>query len=233
VRGGGGNSWARRDLSNVPPVGSAQPGWHGYNPKSRTDEELDRDIDPALRAGETPAQALARVRAAEAEVMARADNVYKALGDGPPKINIRDNDAANPDAHTLERHGPQIPLDAPSGVASLKSRVKGEAPWPKKENFSYRWINESIMNRVVNDYLRDNWTKIRSELALNKEYRKTFKSDGGAVGEGFYNKNYGMKKDPLPVYSQTNIVTIFLKLTTDRGPPEIRVITAFPNGRGH
>jgi hypothetical protein len=53
------------------------------------------------------------------------------------------------------------------------------------------------------------------------------------VGEGFYNKNFGTNKDPLPVYSKTNIVTIFLKLTTDRGPPSLRVVTAFPNGRGH
>jgi hypothetical protein len=88
------------------------------------------------------------------------------------------------------------------------------------------------MNGVVNDYLRNHWDEIRSDLALTGRHEKTF-DQGKAVGEGFYNANFGRNADPKPIYSKTSIVTITLELAPSRGPPVIRVVRAFPNGRGH
>jgi hypothetical protein len=231
----GRGSAGRPDLSGVPPVGAPRPVARAYDPTARTSDELDGDLDSTPRPSETPAEAQARVRAADAELIRRAVDVYEAFGDTAPKINIRANDAVHAAAHTIERHGPRIPLrpeDAAAGVRTLKGRILGDAPWTRPENFSYRWVDESTMNRVVNDYLRNNWKEIRSDLALHGFHKKTFDA-GKSVGEGFRNANYGKQAPPLPVYSRTSIVTVVLERAPSRGPPGFQVITAYPNGRGH
>jgi hypothetical protein len=167
--------------------------------------------------------------------MTRAVNVYERLGDTPPRIDIHANDLAYEDAHTLDRHGPQIPLrrdDAPDAEKTLDERLKDDSPWNNTQNFSFRWIDEPTMHRVVNDFLRNNWAEIRPELALHGSYKKTF-DHGHVVGEGFYNANIGLNVDPHPVYWRTSFVTIYLRATRGRGPPEFRIVTAYPNGRGH
>ena len=146
------------------------------------------------------------------------------------------NDNANPGAaHTIERHGPEIPLgrgDAvPPGSRTIEGRIHGDPPWGTPQNFSYRWIDEPTMNQVVNDYLRKNWEAVRSDLALNGRHEATF-DHGNLTGEGFHNSNYSQPGPPNPIYSRTSIVTITLDLVPGSSPPTFRIIRAFPNGRG-
>ena len=160
--------------------------------------------------------------------------VHDALGEQPPRINIRAHEAETPGAHTIERHGPDIPLkrgDAPAGARTIEGRITGDPPWGDPANFSYKWIDEPTMNRVVNEHLRANWEKIRSDVAVNGRYEATF-NQGNLVGEGFFNQSFGTPEPARPVFSQTSTVTITIDLAPGRNPPAIRIIRAFPNGRG-
>jgi hypothetical protein len=205
-----------------------------YEPTARTDEQLAMDRDPTPRPGETADQAQARSRAAEAEMAVReAVQRYDALGDRPPRVNVRAQEAAN-GGHTIERHAPDIPLrrgDAPAGARTVEGRIYGDPPWGDPQNFSYKWIDEPTMNRVVNNYLRNNWEAIRSDLALNGRHEATFDS-GNLAGEGFSNSSFGTPNPPNAVYSRTSVVTITLELILGRTPAAFRILRAFPNGRG-
>ena len=207
-----------------------------YDPKTRTVEQLALDRDPTPRAGETPEQAQARAQAAQAELAVReAVRVHDALGERPPRMNMRAHEAENPgQAHTIERHGPDMPLkrgDAPAGGRTVEGRIYGDPPWPEGQNFSYKWIDEATMNRVVNEHLSSNWEKIRSDLAVNGRYEATF-NQGNLTGEGFHNASYGTPNAPRAVYGQTSMVTITMEMIPGRNPPAFRIIRAFPNGRG-
>lgn len=219
----------------VPQQGApAGPGTSGparaYDPTMRTTRELALDRNPAPRPGETAAEAQARAADAEVEFAVR---VYDALGEQPGKMNVGANDAAHPGvAHTIDRHGPQVPLrrsGVPAGTRTLEGRIYGDAPWGNPANYSYRWISESTMNRAVNDYVSNNWNAIRSDLALSGRHQKTFDYHN-VVGEGFYNANVGNPGPRRAVYSRTSHVTITLELPAGGGAPII--VRAFPNGRG-
>lgn len=211
-----------------------------YNPARRTDAELQTDLDTTLRTGETQQQADYRTRAAQAEIELRAVmQTYNGLGEVPPRINIAANDAAHHSdgAHTLERHGPNVPVsitDAPAGQRTIEGRVYGDAPWPRAENYSYRWIDEATMNRTVNDYIRSNWNQIRSELVLsqNGQYDVTFDA-GHLVGEGYYNGNQTVPGAPRQaVPHRTSFVTMTIELIPGN-PPSFFIGRAFPAGRGY
>ena len=154
--------------------------------------------------------------------VARVMRVYNALGDEPPKVNMAKNDAAYTDAHTLERHGPDIPLErgsAPVGDRTIEGRIYGDEPWrtpgppppDKPDNYSYKWKDASTMNRTVNDYLQNNWEQVRSDIALNGGHDATFNT-GHAVGEGYSNSSYHTSNPPNAVYGQTSMVTITIDL---------------------
>jgi hypothetical protein len=218
------------------PGGAAQPAPGAYDATTRTADQLALDRDATPRVGETVEQAQARSQAAAAEIALReAVRIYDALGDRPPRVDVRANDAANPGpAHTIERHGPEIPLeqgDAPAGSRTVEGRIYGDPPWAEPANFSYKWMDEATMNEVVNNYLRNNWETVRSDLAMNARHEATF-NNGQLAGEGFYNSNYGTPNPPNAVYSQTSIVTITLELIPGSNPPAFRIVRTFPNGRG-
>jgi hypothetical protein len=207
-----------------------------YDPVGRTDAELQGDTNPVARAGETPDEAQARAQAANQEVVRRATATYDALGERPPRINVAANDAANAGngAHTIERHGPNVTLrraGAPPGTRTIEGRIMGDPPWGDPANFSYRWLNEPVMNRVINEYIRGNWDAIRSDLALDGVHEATF-DQGNAVGEGFYNSNQGGMGPRNPVYHVTSNVTITIRMVPGSNPPAIYVVRAYPAGRG-
>ena len=207
-----------------------------YDPATRTDAELITDRDPVPRAGETAEQAQGRTRAAEAEIeLRRAMGVYNSLGDRPPRIDMRANDAAHPnEAHTFERHGPDIPLHragAPPGTRTIEGRIFGDPPWPNRQNASYRWVDEATLNRVVNEYFRNNWDTIRSDLATEGVHERTF-DRGSLTGEGFSNANQGTPNPPVSVEGRTSMVTITIELVPGSNPPVLRIVRTFPNGRG-
>jgi hypothetical protein len=181
-----------------------------------------------------------RARAADAELLRRAPEIIDALGENPRRVNPRLEDVVRePDgAHTTGangRHGADFPLrrvDNPGGNR-IEGRLFGDPPWRRAERASMRWLSDSIMVRVINEYLRANWDQIRIDLALNGEHE-----DGGgagsAIGEGFVNS--GTLAAPQPTFSVSSLFTIRLRLLP--GPPvDFFVVTgsrrrwAYPRSR--
>ena len=201
-----------------------------YDPKTRTDGQLAKDTNPTSRANETPAQAQARVRAALIEVARRA--ILNLLGVKPPKINLAQNDAnfRGAGAHTLDRHGWQLTLQ------DLMDRVLGQGRWTKRENFSYKWVDESTANRIVNEYIQEHWEAIRQAIAQSGRY-EDFWNSGNKTGEGYYNENYMSQQSgasttalpPKPVFGETSWVK--LRLEFDKNTKQIFIVTAFPMGK--
>ena len=208
-----------------------------YSVAGRTDAQLRLDLDPTPLPGETPALAAERVNAARAEIELRATmNIYEGLGERPPGFEIRGHDAANRanGAHTIERHGSDIPLrkgDAPPGSATVQGRVHGDPPWGNPQNWSYKWTNDATMNRVVNDYVSRNWEAIRSDVATGRPHEAHF-NVGNAVGEGFYNSGMMGTGPRVSVYHRTSYVTITIELVPGSVPPRVFVVRVFPRGRG-
>jgi hypothetical protein len=75
----------------------------GYDPTARSFAELQGDRNPALRPGETPAQAR-RARAAEDEILRRAPDTIDALGKSPRRVNPR-TDGPDQDRSCTQRRG--------------------------------------------------------------------------------------------------------------------------------
>jgi len=147
-------------------------------------------------------------------------------------VRVNDTQYAGNGAHTIERHGPDVPLsqaDAP-GQRTIEGRIYGDPPWANAENYSYRWLNESTMNRTLNEYIQINWDNIRTDLAFEEVHKKTFDA-GALVGEGFYNINQGGFGPRKAVYGQTSSVSITIRLVPGN-PPSFYIVTAFPSGRG-
>lgn len=91
-----------------------------------------------------------------------------------------------------------------------------------------KWLNDSTMVRVINDYLRANWDQIKTDLALNGEHNGGL-DVGNAVGEGFVNT--GTAVAPNPVFSVTSLVRIAIRFVPGT-PPDFYIITAFPAPMG-
>ena len=71
--------------------------------------------------------------------VAHAMRVYGQLGADPPKIDVALNDAAHPRAHTMERHGPDVPLRQQPDVQTIEGRIYGDHGWGQPENQSFKW----------------------------------------------------------------------------------------------
>ena len=201
-----------------------------YNPAVRTGAELIADINPTPQPGETLPQARARA-------MSAVEHIYNSLGEQPPRVTMQANDAANPAAHGLERHGPGVALEragAPPGTRTVEGRIYGDPPWNQpgeggQQNYSFRWTNDTVMNRAINDYLRAHWEQIRSDLAMNLEHDATFNA-GASVGEGYYNQRMfqpGAAANPQATFITTRWVTIVIRVVPGN-PPGFYIHTAYP-----
>ncbi|WP_405134901.1 hypothetical protein [Nocardia sp. NBC_01388] len=163
----------------------------------------------------------------------KVTEIYDALGAAPPRVNIGENDAAHAldGAHTVERHGPEVPLnrdDAPPGDRTIEGRIYGDPPWAHAQNWSYRWADTSTMSRTINDYLQANWETVRSDLALDEFHKATFDT-GHLTGEGFYNEGMNGLGPKSARSSRTSFATVVLNLVPGR-PPSFVVISAYPAG---
>ncbi|QTR04541.1 hypothetical protein J7S33_06645, partial [Saccharothrix algeriensis] len=118
--------------------------------------------------------------------------------------------------------------DAPAGGRTIEGRIYGDPPWGNPQNWSYRWSDDSTMNRTVNDHIQANWETIRSDLALNGEYSVTFDA-GHRTGEGFYNDGMYGAGPRSAHYAQTSYATLRMRLIPG-DPPSFFVVTAFPSG---
>ena len=164
---------------------------------------------------------------------ARTIDVYKRLGDTPPTFNVARNDAAFGDsegAHTLKHHGPDVPLHRdPAVPRTIEGRIYGDGQWSRSENWSYRWTDHTTMNREINRYVRENWEKIRNDLATEGTHSGAFNA-GHRVGEGFYNDGAYGAGQRQSRYAAASLVRVSIDLVPGSDPPQPFLVTAFPSG---
>ena len=208
---------------------------------TRTDAQLKADFDPTIRKGETINQAEQRVIGSKREIEIRGKlAMIESLGETPRRLNVSENDlnyAPFENAHTEERHAASVALwqtNAPAGTRTVEGRLFGDQPWGTRQqtNFSYKWLDDSTMNRTINEYMQKNWNQIREDLVFNDKHRHEAVFDAGkSIGEGFYNKNQMGMGSVDPVYHQTSKVKIVI--TLDQIEPLTPIIvTSYPAGGG-
>ena len=156
---------------------------------------------------------------------------YDQFGETPPPFNIARNDDAfgRIGAHTLEHHGPDLPLRRGAAGRTIEGRVYGDPPWPHTETRSYRWVDHTTMNREVNRYVAENWEQIRSDLALTGRHSGGFDAHH-RVGEGFYNKGMHGAGARQAEYGATSLVLVRIKVVPGSDPPQPFIVSAFPAG---
>jgi len=196
------------------------------------------EVSPAKSGGESPEmgvteQAQKPPGGTKEEATPPVTGKVPELPENPPRIKISKNDARFGNleqnaAHTLERHGPEIPLrrtDAPPGARTIEGRLFGDPPWPRRENNSHRWKNKGKLDDLINEYIQKNWDELRVKFRTTDEHKVDLDAKQ-AIGEGFVNAAPGAA-EPKPVYQQTSRLTIRLRFFAGP-PPEIYVHTAFP-----
>jgi hypothetical protein len=155
--------------------------------------------------------------------------VYDQLGVDPPKIDVALNDAAHSRAHTLERHGPDVPLRQQPGVQTIEGRIYGDYGWGQPENQSFKWDDPTVMTREINDYVQRNWETIRSDLATDGVHEGRYDA-GHRVGEGFLNGGmYGFGPRQAQ-YTPTSLVRLRIRLVPGADPAQPLLVSAFPAG---
>jgi hypothetical protein len=164
--------------------------------------------------------------------MPQASGAYAALPDTPPEIDIAANDRAHPPpaAHTLDRHGPDLPRRHIAAVRTIEGRLLlTHDGWRERANQSYQWTSIGAINDYINARLRARWEEIRSALAVSGQFEET-RDSGGLVGHGFINASaLGFGPAPRPEPHATSWVTLTLRHIP--GPPAgFFVVRAFPTG---
>jgi hypothetical protein len=161
--------------------------------------------------------------------LARVMRVYDQLGSEPPKIDVALNDSAHARAHTIERHGPDVPLRQESGVQTIEGRIYGGHGWRQPENQSFKWDDPTVMTREINDYVRRYWETIRSDLAAEGVHEGRHNA-GHRVGEGFLNGGmYGLGPRQAD-YTPTSLVRLRIRLVPGADPARPFLVSAFPAG---
>jgi hypothetical protein len=164
------------------------------------------------------------------EVMRR----YELLGEIAPSFDLAVNDQRYLDegAHTIERHGPDIPLERDpnhqtSEIRTIEGRIFGDRPWRRPENKSFKWIDHATMKNEINGYLQQNWEAIRSDLAMTGEHISEYNA-GHLVGHGYYNKGMYGAGNRESKFDRASKVAIRIKIVEGTDPPEFFIISAFP-----
>ncbi|XVU27043.1 hypothetical protein ACQPZJ_08380 [Actinoplanes sp. CA-054009] len=210
------------------------PGFHGVGSVA----DAQNAVASAIEAGTAhpdgaSAPSVRDTRAAGDSELSRVMGIYEGLGEDPPRFRIAANDAAHEEhgAHTIERHGSQIPLerDPGSGIRTVEGRIYGDDPWGKTENKSFKWDDPTIMTREVNEHVQQNWEAIRSDLAMKGLYEGTYEA-GHRVGHGYYNSGMFGFGPRQAEYATVSRVVIRIRLAPGSDPPEPFVVTAFPSG---
>lgn len=161
--------------------------------------------------------------------VAHAMRIYDQLGDEPPKIHVALNDATHAAGHTIDRHGPQLPLRRQAGVQTIEGRIHGDHGWPSPENQSFKWDSPTVMTREINEYVQRNWETIRSDLATKGAHTARYDA-GHRVGEGFLNGGmYGLGPRQAE-YMPTSRVRLRILLVPGSDPSRSFLLSAFPAG---
>jgi hypothetical protein len=234
-----------RDLQPEPPSPARQ-----YDPSTRTGAQLVLDQDPTPGSGETPDLAARRARLATEEIESRRQlSIIDGLGDEPREVDVRADDATHRSrgAHSVDKHGADIPLEmprdaagnrlpVPTGTKTIEGRIFGDTGWARPENNSFKWKSDAIMNNTVNEYMRTNWDQIRLDLAEGGQHSANFNARNGAVGEGFFDPNQTLPgppggRPPAAAFMETSLVRITIELIPGP-PPDFFIVTTFPNALG-
>ncbi|WP_249997456.1 hypothetical protein [Actinoplanes sp. M2I2] len=162
-------------------------------------------------------------------MLSAALRTYDQLGPEPPRINLAQNDHDNSTAHTIARHGPDVPLRRDPDVQTIEGRIYKDTGWRRPENQSFRWDSPAVMTREINRYVRQNWEAIRSDLALGGRHEDYFTSDN-RVGEGFLNGGMYGTGPRQAHYMVTKLMLIRIELVPNSDPAKAFVVSAFPAG---
>jgi hypothetical protein len=175
------------------------------------------------------ASSASSVGTAEDTELAHAMGVYDQLGASPPKIDVALNDATHARAHTLERHGPDVPLRRQNAETTIEGRIYGDHGWARPENQSFKWDDPAVMTREINDYVQRNWETIRSDLATDGVHEGGYNA-GRRVGEGFLNGGMYGSGPRQAKYTPTSLVRLRIRLVPGADPAAPFLVSAFPAG---
>lgn len=218
-------------------------GWRDYvartyDPKGRTQTELNRDVNPKPLPGETTGYAAERALIAQGEMLRRGivrEQQFTAAFPQAPTIDMAANDAAfhTNGAHTADRHGAGVPLttaDAPPAGKSIESRVINGDGWggsTARQPRSFRWKSDAIMNQTLSDHIRTKWPQIMHELIVKGFCDHVGVPAGQVVGEGFVQGTQLPSGDWTAVPTHGTTFNVRIRLI-DGIPPRIMILTSFP-----
>lgn len=153
-------------------------------------------------------------------------------GFAPHAVDLVANDRANATAHTLDRHGPRIPLERIPNRKTIEGRLWGDAGWARKGNKSFRWKSLGMANRLLTQHVKSNWKAVNRQLKASARYSTTV-SAGTTVGEGFINvRPLGVagraEMDPIAQAYTANQFRITLLVVNRGSGKDWYVETAFP-----
>jgi len=214
-----------------------------WNVSEVSTRQLQEDLDPTPRRGESLALAQARVAAAQAELQRRTQNyIHGTLPATAPGVFISKNDVdfALNGAHTLDHHSPTIPLyralnaaGQPNGTKTIEGRLFGDPPWPRRENTSTRWDSEDVINTTLHTYLDTHWKTVSRDLATSRLHEHSAVFDAGhRVGQGLANNNAGhpgaAAMPPSVSHPEvTSLVRVTIRLVPHR-QGQLFIVTSFP-----
>jgi hypothetical protein len=152
---------------------------------------------------------------------------YGSLGDEPPEFDLVRNDAKHRarGAHTLDRHGPGIPLQRMAGAMSIEGRIYGDPPWSRRVTRSYQWTDLAILDGAVNAYVRRNWAAIRIDLA-NRCRHDGVADAGRVVGRGY--ESSGTKDAGRARYREVSQFRVCIRLISKLGTAVPFILTTYP-----
>jgi hypothetical protein len=154
---------------------------------------------------------------------------YHQLSGELPDFDLADNDAAHGGrgAHTIDRHGPDIPLQRDVSTKTIEGRIYGDPPWSTKATRSYKWTDLSTMNRAVNAYVKQNWEILRADLALRQFHEGIFDA-GRRLGRGYYNSGMFGAGPRQARYGETSLCMVRVCLVPEPDSAVPFILSAFP-----
>ncbi|BCY09802.1 hypothetical protein L3i22_048900 [Actinoplanes sp. L3-i22] len=152
---------------------------------------------------------------------------YGPLSDEVPEFDIIRNDIEHRSrgAHTLDRHGPDIPLRRTAGMKTIEGRIHGDPPWRHRVTRSYQWMDLPTLDFAVNTYVRRHWTMIRINLADRRRH------EGVADAHRPVGRGYDGSGTPGPGrarYREVSQFKVCIRLTPDVDPAVPFILSAFP-----
>ncbi|MDI6105707.1 hypothetical protein QLQ12_44720 [Actinoplanes sp. NEAU-A12] len=154
---------------------------------------------------------------------------YDELGDEAPEFDLIRNDLEHcgRGAHTLDRHGPDIPLRRTAGAKTIEGRIYGDPPWRGRVSRSYQWTDLPTLNYAVNTYVRRRWTVIRIDLA-RRHCHVGLADAGRLVGQGYDSTGVLGRGPERARYREVSQFKVCIRLPPKADPAVPFILSAFP-----